>query len=118
VDDGSRDQFELYAWKLFPFEFDDAERRPAVLPSLHVQPLPASFELLGYDIVSRYSSGSCFECSPLSCNHLAEEIAVNRHCLLADAPTALRLASEFETMGGEPGPCLVVEVWRQRRAVS
>jgi hypothetical protein len=110
----ARGEFNLYAYQMFPVEFVEGKQRPFAIPPLHVQPLSGSFERLGYDAVSR-SVGSCFECSPLSCNHKATQVPTNRHCLLDDAATAFRMALEFEAGGGEPGPYYVVEVWRDKQ---
>ncbi len=109
-----RDEFDLYAYKLFPLKFDRGTRQSFEIPLLDVQPLPASFERLGYDVVSRCSDAA-FECSPLSCNQMAQHVPVTRHCLLEDSEAAFRLAAECEVIGCEPGPYYVVEVWRQAR---
>ncbi len=108
-----RGVFDLYAYQMFPVQFAKGQQQPFEIPSLQVAPLPSSFERLGFDIVSR-SHGNTFECSPLSCNHMAEHIAVSRHCLVDDVDVAFRLAAKFEAGSCEPGPYYVVEVWRQR----
>jgi hypothetical protein len=104
-----RQEFDLYAYQMFPVIFKDGQQQPFEIPPLQVQPLPESFERLGYDAVSR-----SFAHSPLSCNYMTEHEAVNRYCLVDDVDTAFRLAAEFEGAGCEPGPYHVVEVWRQR----
>jgi hypothetical protein len=43
--------------------------------------LPKTKQLEGYDVVTFWSQTNP-ECSPLSCNNLAEHITVNAHCLL------------------------------------
>jgi hypothetical protein len=113
VAESARGEFDLYAYQMFPVQFDDGQQQPLEIPSLQVTPLPSSFERLGLDVVSR-SCGLSFECSPLSCNHMAEHVPVSRYCLVGDADVAFRLAAEFEAGGCEPGPYYVVEVWRQR----
>jgi hypothetical protein len=113
VPDAIRGEFDLYAYKMFPVQFAEGQQRPFEFPPLQVAPLPPSFERLGFDIVSR-SYGNAFECSPLSCNHMAEHIAVTHQCLVADKDLACQLAAEFEAGGCEPGPYFVVEVWRQK----
>lgn len=114
VPPGDRREFHLFAYRLLPALFDEGQREPLVLPKLCVQPMDAAFVQLGYDAVSR-SSDSLFECSPLSCNHLAETVAVNRYCLLADFDAAADLATFCSTTASrcEPGPYAVVEVWRR-----
>lgn len=111
--DAMRREFDLYAYQVWPVQFDQGQQHSFNLPLLQVAPLPPSFERLGLDVVSR-SCGSTFECSPLSCNSMADHVAVNRHCLVDDVAVALQLAAEFEAGGCEPGPYFVVEVWRQR----
>jgi hypothetical protein len=111
VPDSLRPTFDLYAYKLFPVLIEGGQQKPLALPKINAQPLSTSFMRLGYDAVSR-SSGTAFECSPLSCNLMAKEIQINRYCLLDEPETAFRKALEFEQSGCEPGPYLVVEVWR------
>lgn len=53
--------------------------------------MPIKKELVGYD-VAIFCSGSSPECSPLSCNGLADEIAVNSDCLLSS------FADVFQTL--------------------
>lgn len=106
--------FQMFAYQMFPVRFDDGQEQPFPLPELHVQPLPEGYRRLGYDAVSR-SGDTAFECSPLSCNHAAEKVAVNEHCLVDDLAAIFRLAQTFslKAEGYEPGPYYVVEVWRQ-----
>ncbi len=113
VPDLERAAHKLYGYRLFPVEFRGERQQPFDVPPLTVEPMSPEFELLGYDMVSR-SLGTTFECSPLSCNHLAETIPTNQYCLVNDADTAFRLASMFEGQQPEPGPYFVVEVWRAR----
>ena len=112
VPEAARSEFDLYAYLMFPVQFDEGQQ-PFEIPPLTVAPLPSSFERLGIDVVSR-SCGSSFECSPLSCNHMAEHVAVSRYCLVDEPDVAFGLAADFEAGGCEPGPYYVVEVWRQR----
>jgi hypothetical protein len=109
----ARSEFELYAYKMFPAEFLQGQPQPFAIPPLKVAPMPPAFERLGFDAVSR-SCGSSFECSPLSCNHMAGQVGTNRYCLVEDFDRALRLPSKFEAEKCEPGPYYIVEVWRQR----
>lgn len=104
-------QFDLYAWRIFPVRFDHGEERALDLPALKVEPLSAHFVRLGFDAVSR-SLGSCFECSPLSCNAMAGEVTVNRHCLIESEAEAFEVARDFSRAEPEPGPYYLIEVWR------
>ena len=114
VPETTRREFELYAYKMFPVQFDGGQMQSLEIPSLRVTPVPADFEHLGFDVANR-TCGNAFECSPLSCTGGAEEAVVNRHCLVDEADSAFRLAGEFEAGGAEPGPYFVVEVWRRKR---
>src|SRR5262245_50352750 len=71
VPDAARDEFDLYAYQMFSVQFAGGQQQPFEIPPLRIAPLPSSFECLGFDVVSR-SYGNSFECSPLSCNHMAE----------------------------------------------
>ena len=105
--------FRLYAYALHPVEYWNDDERPMKLAPPDANPLSSEYELVGWDAVSR-SGGAGFECSPLSCNLLADELDTNRYCLFPDLESAQRLARAAEGRGCEPGPYHVVEVWRKR----
>jgi hypothetical protein len=74
-------------------------------------PMPDTYVSLGFDAAHKYMDGILgFECSPLSCNGLASEWPVNRHCLLDDLGTAIEAAEAFSISQPEPGMYYVVEV--------
>ena len=103
-------EFELFYFEGWPEQFDGAWSTYGPAPELAVDvEAPTHCRLLGYDVVS-YSAGTGPECSPLSCNGLAGELAVNSSCLFdrfEDAKASLE-AGRFE--GGEPGPFRIVAV--------
>ena len=105
-----RAEFELYAYRMFPLQIDDTTEESFDIPRLTVTPMNTAFAPLGYDIVCR-TAGTSFECSPLSCNRMAEHIATNKYCLLQDFETALNTAKALEGAQCEPGPYFIVEVW-------
>ena len=71
---------------------------------------PTDRRLLGYDIVT-FSCGNSAECSPLSCNHLAEHIQVNRHCLLNSFEEAMNFMNDEAYLHSEPGPFRIFAVY-------
>lgn len=71
--------------------------------------LPDSNVCRGIDIVT-YSLGNSPECSPLSCNSLAEGIPVNEYCLLESISEANRLLEADAFLNSEPGPFRIVAV--------
>ena len=91
---------ELGAWQ--PFGPDTAF-------STNVQ-VPAEKQLEGFDVVSFYAL-TAPECSPLSCNHMAETIPVNEHCLLATFEEAKRLLEFKAFKDCEPGPYRIFAVY-------
>lgn len=103
--------FQILAYRLLPLRF-----RSGITESLEVE-LPAAvalsldFQPLGFDAVSKSVSDG-FECSPLSCNWMGLEVAVNRHCLIDHLDAAIALAARFSVEEPEPGPYYVVEVLR------
>ena len=112
VPDLDREKFELYAYRMLPIEFNDGAPAPFNVPLFDLTPLDVTFTQLGYDVVSN-STGNWFECSPLSCNHMADSVDVNRHCLLDSVERAIELAKRCEAEGCEPGPYYLLEVFRQ-----
>ncbi|MBY0589225.1 hypothetical protein K2X85_18785 [bacterium] len=76
-------------------------------------PIANGFRILGYDVVSSSSVGLSFQHSPLSCNHMAEEIPVNRYCLIDRLENSIAVARRFSIEQPEPGTYYVVEVWRE-----
>lgn len=104
---------------LFYYEAHEQEFRPeqkkwsvfAPEPTLATKvERPECARLEGFDVVS-FSSSQSPECSPLSCNALANDVSVNQHCLfptLHDAITALD-GGVFDD--AEPGPFRVFAVY-------
>ena len=104
--------YRLLAYKKLPLRFEGGAVIPIEVSQTSVKPLDSRFVFIGFDPVSN-SIGSQFECSPLSCNHGAEERNVNRYCLLESRDEAVRMAAECSdpVYGWEPGPYFVIEVW-------
>jgi len=76
---------------------------------LCVEPPPRKI-LHGYDVAT-YSYNNSAECSPLSCNGLAEDIPTNSHCLLDDLETAKALLETGAFDNSEPGPFRIIAVY-------
>jgi hypothetical protein len=72
--------------------------------------IPESKQLAGYDVVT-FSCGTSPECSPLSCNGLAREIGVNRHCLLDTLERARESLQANQFANSEPGPFRIFAVY-------
>jgi hypothetical protein len=113
IPDEQRPQFELHAYRMLPAVFDGGERAPLELPILQIQSLPPGYNAIGFDAVSRRSYSNTFECSPLSCNYMAQEIVTNEHCLLENLAMAEQVAQRFSVEEPEPGPYYVVEILRR-----
>lgn len=126
-----------------PDELLGTDPQLADLPARRGVRPPPGFEPIGFDAVEGYvrdaaaarASGSRvpnqfrFDCSPLLCNGMAQALErggvpgcaglrVNRWCLIDRLADAQRLAAAFAAGGAEPGPYVVVEVWRQAAAGS
>lgn len=111
-------EFRLFAYRLLPAYFDgdgvrhEIELAPGEPP---VVPLDASFRSIGFDVVSRGIS-AYFECSPLSCNGMAKEVAgVNEDCLLPTLEAAVSFAERCAREQPEPGAYYVLEVFEQHK---
>ena len=106
------DGTSLFYYEAYELEFDSRSWRSFAaepgLPTCIVE--PAQKKLEGFDVVTFWARNAP-ECSPLSCNHLADEIPTNSHCLFAtfdDAQAALN-AGLFENC--EPGPYRIFAVY-------
>lgn len=106
------ESFVVFAYRLLMVRFA-AGRQEALLPDDSLaESIPCSFVSRGFDVVSR-SVTSFFECSPLSCNGMADEVPVNSGCLVETVEEAIALAERFSLEQPEPGPYYVVEVLRE-----
>ena len=72
--------------------------------------VPEERQLEGYDVVTFYAQTSP-ECSPLSCNHMAESIPVNLHCLFASIGEAKSHLDGGAFDQCEPGPYRIFAVF-------
>jgi len=113
VPDDKRADYRLYAYALCPVEYREGRERAMEVDAPEAMPISQDYELVGWDVVSR-SAGSYFECSPLSCNMLAEEIETNSYCLFSSLEDARELARSADEKRCEPGPYHVLQVWRKR----
>jgi len=71
---------------------------------------PLAKILEGFDVVS-FALGTSPECSPLSCNGLAAEVATNQHCLLESLEQARHLLDSGQHQQMEPGPYRIFAVY-------
>lgn len=108
------DGLQLFFYEVYELEYDDSEKRwqsftPEESFGTNVQ-LPEHRRLEGFDVTS-FSVHTSPECSPLSCNSLAETIPTNRHCLFEtfDRAKAAIEAGVFES--AEPGPFRITAVY-------
>jgi hypothetical protein len=104
---------ELFYYEVHEAQFDEEERiwspfEPENDFATRVE-VPPSSRLLGFDVVT-FSVQTSPECSPLSCNNLAESIEVNRHCLLESFDRAQDLLENGAFDDSEPGPFRIFAV--------
>jgi hypothetical protein len=112
VPEDQRGEYRLFAYRIHPEVFHGRARAALEMPDdVRPEPLPAGFRSIGFDSASRSSaSGLSLECSPLSCNGMASEMAVNEHCLFPTLDAAIAGAIRFALEQPEPGAYYVVEV--------
>ena len=125
VPEGSREDFVLFAYWVLPVTVTKDGREVPVsageLFSPDLPPLPASetvagYVSIGFDVAAPTESVTGFEHSPLSCNLMAQEIAVNRYCLIERLEDALVVARRFNAEQPEPGEYIVVQVAMKARS--
>jgi len=113
-----RSRLTLFYYEVHEQEFDEDSNRwvsfepEASFPTQVAR--PPSARLQGFDVVS-FSAGTAPECSPLSCNALADEVQVNEHCLLATFEEAVTALETGKFADCEPGPFRVFAVYLVER---
>jgi hypothetical protein len=93
-------QFDGEHWRSFAPSWEDSVN--VTLPSLS--------QLEGFDVVT-FMAGNKPECSPLSCNSLAEEIQTNQHFLLESCAEAEAVLNTGRFTRCEPGPYRIFAVY-------
>ena len=93
-------EFDGHGWKTFGPE-------SSITTNVAV---PLCKELKGFDVVT-FWAGNAPECSPLSCNSLAEELPTNQHCLLSSYEEAKSHLDDGRFSDGEPGPYRIFAVY-------
>lgn len=95
-------------------EFDEHSRQWTTIAPEAGMPVnveaPANKRLLGYDVVTFYTRSSP-EHSPLSCNAVADDVAVNADCLLPSLERAIELLQSGAFENCEPGPYRIFAVY-------
>jgi hypothetical protein len=108
------DGLRIFYYEVYEEEYDyDIARWEPLAPEAsfitNVQ-MPEHKTLEGYDVTT-FMARTSPECSPLSCNGLAETTITNRHCLFNTFEEA-RSAIEYGTFkNSEPGPYRIIAVY-------
>lgn len=102
-------------YESFDRQFDEDSREwstfePEASFPTHVEK-PTAAQLVGYDVTT-FTVGNSPECSPLSCNSLATEVTVNRHCLFDTFEQAVQALEGGRFDNSEPGPFRIFTVYR------
>lgn len=72
--------------------------------------IPKRKLLMGFDIVT-FFCGNAPECSPLSCNNIASDILMNKHCLFNSFIEAKQALEQGLFKNTEPGPYRIFAVY-------
>lgn len=115
----SLDGAKLFYYEAYEQEYDEDERKWSVFEpesSLVTDvSLPQNKVLEGYDVATFMAQGLP-ECSPLSCNSLAEIIPTNTHCLFDTFDEARAALERGAFDNSEPGPFRIIAVYSVRNA--
>jgi hypothetical protein len=108
-------QATLFYYEVHEEEFDEPSGQWRIFapePSLvtAVQ-APQNKECLGYDVAT-FWAGNAAECSPLSCNARATDLAVNAHCLFPSFEEAKNAVDTGAFANTEPGPYRIFAAYR------
>lgn len=111
----SPERSELFYYQVYEKQWNEESRQWIEFqpePSFYTDvEEPENILLEGYDIVS-FSCQTSAECSPLSCNHMAQQIPVNSHCLLSSLEQAVSIIESNQFEDCEPGPYRIFAVYR------
>jgi hypothetical protein len=102
----------LFYYEAYEMEFAEKGWRsfsPEAGIATNVVP-PTGKMLEGFDVATFYC-GNAPECSPLSCNALAEHLRTNSHCLFESFEDAETSLSAGKFVGCEPGPYRIFAVY-------
>jgi hypothetical protein len=104
----------IFYYEVYEHQFDEDRRmwehfEPEKSFKTGVE-VPKEKMLEGFDVVT-FSAQTSPECSPLSCNSLAESIPVNERCLLRSLEEAIRLLEAGAFHNSEPGPFRIFSVY-------
>ncbi len=102
----------LFYYEAYEMEFDGrkwSKYAPEASLTTSVAP-PLRKALEGFDLVN-FSARNSPECSPLSCNSLAEAVRTNSHCLFASFEEAKANMSDEILRKSEPGPYRIFSVY-------
>jgi hypothetical protein len=102
----------LFHYEVFEKEFNNERWRPCEIEKSFPTNVvaPGRKQLAGFDVVTFYA-GSSPECSPLSCNGLAEELRTNEHCLFTSFEEAENNVTKGMFKDSEPGPYRIFAVY-------
>ena len=103
---------KLFYYEVYEKEFDGKDWHPyEPEPSIPTNVLaPLGQKLEGFDVVT-FSNRNSPECSPLSCNAMAEEIPTNEHCLMSAFDDAYEKVTSGIFGNSEPGPYRIFAVY-------
>ncbi len=103
----------LFYYEVFEQQYEAASHRwlpfapePSFSTNVHQ---PPETQLEGYDVVT-FSAQTSPECSPLSCNSLADSVPVNSHCLFESFEEAKQSIEQGIFDDAEPGPFRIFAV--------
>lgn len=109
----------LFYYEVHEEEYDDRHGRwerfepdASLVTSVQV---PGAKMIEGLDVTT-FHSRNAPECSPLSCNSIAEEVPTNRHCLFQTSEEARAAIEQGVFKSSEPGPYRIIAVSNVIRA--
>jgi hypothetical protein len=119
--------YRIFAYRAIPMVFDKAPCTLEVVSTdalfvaySYLADLPSEqallgFDHLGFDVV-QYSDAINWGCSPLTCNYMYQHHPINQYCLIDTVEGAVEAARSFAQNEPEPGPYIVIEVFRERES--
>ena len=111
----------LFYYEAFESDYDEDDKTwSPIAPEKSFETaveVPTHKTLRGFDVVT-YSVTAGPECSPLSCNAVASEVATNQYCLLDGLEEAQKLLERGVFDNSEPGPFRIIAVYTPEQRAS
>lgn len=106
---------ELLYYEIYEKEFDEDKGKWVKFEGEksfgYDMQIPKKKLLLSYDVIN-YTARTTPECSVFSCNSLAENVTINKYCLMDSFEETIKIVETLDELKCEPGPYRILAVYK------